>query len=110
MLKNYYLKQLQEESIYFVQNEQELAELLDSIGISEDYKQDITGACLIIGDGDYIAVWLTEDSRYYDLSAIYHALPYYLNTYQEINYCYLPEYWKKENPFYEQKNPCLYKK
>ena len=107
MLKNYYLSQLQDESVYLVQNEQELTELLDSIGISGDYKNDITGACVVFGDGDYIAIWLTEDSRYYDLSAIYRPLPFYITGQQEVNAEYLPEYWKESNPFYNVENPSL---
>lgn len=105
MLKNYYLSQLQDESVYLVQNEQELTELLDSIGISEDYKKDITGACVIFGDGEYLAIWLTEDSRYYDLRAIYHPLPYYESSYQKMNRDILPEYWQESNIFYHMNQP-----
>lgn len=101
------LASLQDESVYLVQNDQELAELLDSIGISEDYKTDITGACIIFGDGEYLAIWLTESAIWYDLSSTYYSLPFYLSTYQKINYEFLPEYWKESNPFYHMNQPTL---
>lgn len=107
MLKNYYLNQLQDESIYLIQNDQELAELLQSLSLSPEYHNDITGACIIIGNGDYIAIWLTEDSRYYDLSSIYRPLPVYLSTHQKINPEFLPEYWQESNPLYIEENPSL---
>lgn len=99
MPKNKRLKELQAEKYYFIQNDSELSEVLESIGLKEECKKDITGCVLLIGDGEYIAVWLTEESRYYDLNACYHPLTYY-KTHDMFKNIYLPEYWKENNTEY----------
>jgi len=40
--------------------------------------QDITGALVSIRDGDYKEVYVTESSRPYALTSIYHPIDYYL--------------------------------
>ena len=99
------LNRLQDESIYFVQNESELSELLQSLSINPEYAKNITGACVIMGEGDYIAIWLTEESRFCDLLAIYHPLPYYMDSYHRMNRDILPEYWQDTNPICGMKYP-----
>lgn len=99
------LGNLQDESIYFVQNEQQLSELLQSLSINPKYAESITGACIIAKDGEYIGIWLTEESRFYDLLAIYHPLPYYMDSYHRMNRDILPEYWQDSNPLYCANNP-----
>ena len=39
--------------------------------------QDITGALVIVGNGDYEEVWLCEDNRPYDNFAVYRPLEFY---------------------------------
>ena len=100
MNKNKRLKNLQDEKYYFVQTDSELADVLNYVGLKEEYKQDITGAVLLIGNGDYIAVWLTETPRYYDLNATYHYLPFYKDDDNKELNTYLPEYWHEDNKEY----------
>lgn len=46
--------------------------------IPKKYREDITGAVYQIIDGDIGEVWLTEDSRPYDLGADYRTPEYYV--------------------------------
>lgn len=105
MNKNFYLNQLQDESIHFIQDQSELDSILDHVGLMAEWRSEITGACIILGDGEYIAVWLTEDSRYYDLSAIYRPLPFYIDNDKEKIVNLLPYYWKSDNEFYMMDQP-----
>ena len=43
------------------------------------YREDITGAMVIVGEGDYDEVWLTESSRPYSIYADYEPLDFYLD-------------------------------
>jgi hypothetical protein len=99
--KAYYtLRELDKEGYTLVQNDTDLAETLESIGLPKKYRKDITGAVLVIGDGDYNAVYLTESASYYDLSAVYHPLPFW-----DDNTLYkgtLPYYWQASNEYYQK--------
>lgn len=80
------LRDLQEEKYYLIQTDYELSDLLDFIGLPEEYRDDITGAVVSIGDGDYDEIYLTESARYYDLQADYQPLSYYMQqNKKEIN-------------------------
>lgn len=78
---------------------QDIESTLEMIGFPEDDREDITGIIVILEDGDYSAVWLTESSRPYDLYSTYHALPYYKPE-EWNNNKNLPYYWSEENPEY----------
>ena len=47
---------------------QDIAAVLNSIGSNET---DITGAVVVVGDGEYSEVWLTDSSRPYHVNALY---------------------------------------
>lgn len=72
-----YLRQLQDEKYTFIQNDTDLAAVLDCVGISPEYREDITGALVEVSDGEYGEVWLTESCAPYDLSASYYPLSFY---------------------------------
>lgn len=72
-----YLRQLQEDKYTLIQNDTDLAAVLDYVGIDPEYRDDITGALVEVLDGEYGEVWLTEDAAYYDLSAVYRPLSFY---------------------------------
>jgi hypothetical protein len=95
------LRQLQDDKYYLAQNDSELSELIEYLGIDGESinLEEFTGAVLLIGEGDYIAVWMTESSAWYSLDAIYHPLPYYQS--KEESEEYLPEYWKRDNSEYQ---------
>lgn len=97
---NKLLRYLEDEKYSFVQNDTELYEFLDMVGFPKRQRKHITGMVLLIGDGDIVAVWVTERGAYYDLSAIYHPLPYYRPGYWTKRN--LPDYWKEENSEYQR--------
>src|SRR3990167_5562488 len=76
-----------------ISDSQYVKELLVCVGIPEKYRNDITAAIVLIGDGDYIAVFLTEFGNYYDYTAWYHPLPFY-GLKKNAS-----EYWLKSNPY-----------
>jgi hypothetical protein len=81
-----------------VQTDRDLIDWLDFVGFPKKSRSDISGIVVTIGEGDLIAMWLTEYSAYYDLSAIYHPLAYYRPvSWSKRN---LPEYWLETNPDY----------
>lgn len=83
----------------FIQNDSDLASVLESVGLPKGDRKDITGAMVVVGDGDYEAVWLCEDNRYYDLSAIYRPLPFYRpKSWRKST---LPTYWRDDNELYQ---------
>ena len=47
---------------------QDIAAALESIGYDEP---DITGAVVVVGDGEYSEVWLTDASRPWLVDALY---------------------------------------
>ena len=98
---NINLSQLQDEKYYLVQTDSELSDLIEYVGIDPESinLEEFTSAVLLVGDGDYIAVWMTESSAWYSLDAIYHPLPYYQS--KEESEEYLPEYWKRDNSEYQ---------
>ena len=51
-----------------VLDSQDIAAVLESIGGTET---DITGAVVVVGDGDYLEVWLTDSNRPYHVNALY---------------------------------------
>ena len=51
-----------------VLDSQDIAAVLESIGSTET---DITGAVVVVGDGDYLGVWLTDSNRPYHVNALY---------------------------------------
>ena len=65
MTDSVYLDEIEGE---LVLDSQDIAAVLESIGSKET---DITGAVVVVGDGDYSAVWLTDSSRPYHVNALY---------------------------------------
>jgi hypothetical protein len=95
-----HLSDLQSDIYTLIQTDYDLESVLESVGVPDEYKPDITGAVCLVGDGDYDAIWLTESARPWDLEAIYHPLPYYKpdNWDQE---CHLFTWcWTEHNPEY----------
>jgi hypothetical protein len=88
------------EDTVLIQSDTDLREILGSLAFPKKYYKDITSAVVLLGDGDFIAVWLTEDSRWYDNLAYYHPLPYYRPQYWTKRN--LPEYWLESNVEYNQ--------
>lgn len=68
--------ELEGEEFSLLLNSQDIDDLLAYFPMLEF--QNITGALVSIGDGDYGEVYVTESSRPYDLNSIYHPLSYYL--------------------------------
>lgn len=92
------LSEFQENIYTLITDSQEIKDLLDYVGFCKVWYDDITGVVMLIGEGDYDAVWLTESSQPYDLSAWYRPLPYY----KEDNKYYDPfvSYWNIYNSEY----------
>ena len=61
----------------FVTDSQDLEDLLDSIGLKTAWAKDITAALILVEDGEYSEVWLSEDNAPYENSATYHNRAYY---------------------------------
>jgi hypothetical protein len=78
-------------NVELVQNDRELRDLLGSVGLPREDWGDITGAAVELGEGDYKRVYLTEESRWYELDAVYYALPWYGKVPIPANY---PLYWQ----------------
>jgi hypothetical protein len=95
------LRELEKEDYDCILNDTDVQLTLEYLGLDEEYKKDVTGAVVIVKDGDYEAVWLSESSRPYDISSTYYALPFYLDYEKNTNYELLPSYWKKENEYYQ---------
>ena len=72
------------------------------VAFPDEYRNEITAVQYIIGDGDVLAVWLSESARPYDLYSTWNPLPFYRpdewNTAESLNR--LPEYWLEWNEFY----------
>lgn len=92
--------ELDQDDYILIQNSQDLNFWLEFVALPVEYWQDITGAIVVIGDGDLIAIWLTESSRYYDLNSTYYSLPYYRPKSWTIKN--LPEYWLESNQYYHK--------
>jgi hypothetical protein len=95
------LKELEKDDYIFVSNSQDIASSLEYIGLDEEYKKDITGIVYVLSDGEYLAVWLSESNRPYDLSSTYHPLPYYLSDNLKKFQQHLASYWQEENEYYK---------
>lgn len=76
---------------------QEIYHVLDCLGLLA-YQNDITGIYLVLGEGDYLAVFITESTRPYEIDTLYHPLPYYKE--EGKDYSKYPSYWSEDNPFY----------
>lgn len=90
------LSLLQDEKYYFYQNQSDVDCLLEDIGLDAQYKNNITGAVVLVTNGGYDAIWLSESSRPYELTSTYYALPFY-NEFETDNQ---PVYWKQTNEEY----------
>lgn len=70
-------KELQDEKYTLVLDSQDIKSIANYAAIEEQYIDDITGAIVEMGDGDYNEIWFTEDNRPYDLDAIYRHPSYW---------------------------------
>lgn len=93
------LEDLQHEDLMLTTYSNEIDDVLCLIGFPKKYIKDITGIVLLVGDGDYDAVWLSESARPYDLHSSYRALPFYRPARWAIRK--LPMYWREVNEFYQ---------
>jgi hypothetical protein len=89
------------ESDYLALDSQEIEGYLESVSFPDEYRKDITGVCVLSGDCEHVALWLTESNRPYDINAIYHPLPYYI-TEEMKSSKHLPDYWKESNKYYSK--------
>jgi len=97
------LSELQDDHLVFIQTDYDLKFWLEFISLPKQYQEDITGCLVHIIEGDLFAGWLSEYSAYYQLSSIYHPIPYYLNNKLNRVYNKLPYYWQYDNPCYQNK-------
>lgn len=91
-----------EDSDYvFVYNDWELKDWLDHIAFPKRYRKDITGAVVVIHDGELLAMWVTEENASYDVRSLYHPLSYY----RPVRWVkrHLPAYWLEDNEYYQKK-------
>lgn len=94
------LRYLEDDIYTYISTDYDLEAVLEFVGLPDEDKEDITGAVVLVGDGDYDAVWLTESPRPYDLTATYHALPYYKPDKWDTESHIFPLYWLTSNPEY----------
>jgi len=93
-------EELDKDDYVLESNSQDVEFWLDFVAFPKRYRKDITAVIVIIGDGDLLAMWLSESGRYYDLSARYRPLPYYRPVrWPKKN---LPEYWLESNELYHK--------
>ncbi len=69
------LNDLQGNEYIFLQNDGDILDVASEF--VTDFAEDITGAVVKMGEGEYTEVWLTESSKPYLLSAIYHTPAYW---------------------------------
>ncbi len=69
------LNDLQGNEYTFLQNDGDILDIASEF--VTEFAEDITGAVVKVGDGEYLEVWLTESSRPFELSAIYHTPAYW---------------------------------
>ncbi len=69
------LNDLQGNEYIFLQNDGDILDVASEF--ATDFAEDITGAVVKMGNGEYLEVWLTESSRPFELSAIYHTPAYW---------------------------------
>lgn len=79
-----------------VQDNQDLTAFIEYCGICADYAKDITGAVIILNDGDISAAWFSESAAYYALDAWYHPSSYYHDVIKR----HFPIYNRRSNPYY----------
>ena len=56
---------------------QDVMAVMESIGFPKWYQADITAVLVLVGEGEYTDVWLSESSAPYMLDAEYHNQAYY---------------------------------
>ncbi len=99
MPKNYKsiitLSKLQGNDYILIQTDYDLKSVLEFIGLPKKYRSHITGAIVLIWEGDYSGVWLSESPRYYSLYSWYHPLPFYRPKHWTKKH--LPIYWIENN-------------
>lgn len=90
------------ESVYLALDSQEIKGYLEYVDFPIEYENDITGILCLSGDNDHIALWLTESNRPYEITSIYHPLPYYKDENKKNLTFGLPDYWKESNKYYSK--------
>lgn len=80
---------------------QDIESVLGYVGLSH-LKHEITAVAVVVSDGDYSAVWLTESNRPYDIFTRYSPLPEYLESLPRKvrKFSVNLEYWQSGNPLY----------
>lgn len=68
-------KYLQDDKYTFLQNSQDINALCDYYPILD--RENITGAIVLVEDGEYSEVYITESNRPYELEADYITLDEY---------------------------------
>jgi hypothetical protein len=95
------LEELDDSEYGFFMDSQDIKTVCEFVGLDEEYKKDITGVVVVLKDGEYLAVWLSESNRPYALSSTYHPLPYYLSDNLKKFQQHLAGYWQEENEYYK---------
>lgn len=85
---------------YNIYIDYDLNDLLEYVGVPKQYREEVTGACVVLEDADYSAVWLTESIMPFDDEAKYYPLPYYKDV--KWNDKNKPVYWSESNPYYNE--------
>ncbi len=75
-----YASELQDNCYQAVWDLQDVQAVCESVGLLADDAASITAAMVIIGDGEYVKVWLSESNAPYDLTAIYRAASWYTDS------------------------------
>ncbi len=75
-----YGSELEGEQYTAVWDSQDVQAVCESVGLSADDTENITAAMVIIGDGEYVKIWLSESNRPYDLTAVYRVAAWYTET------------------------------
>jgi hypothetical protein len=70
------LAELNGEGYQLITDSQELDEICQHSGVRK-YREDINGAVVLVGDGEYLEVYLTESNRPFDITATYERAKFY---------------------------------
>jgi hypothetical protein len=79
---------------------QDINAALEYVGFPKKYRKDVTAVAVISGDGDYDAVFISEDNPAYLNNTIFHPLAYYRAGFMSKKFA--PIYWQEENPYYQK--------
>ena len=71
------LSNIGDERYQLLVDSQDVMAVLESTNFPKQHRHDITAVLVLIGEGDYADVWVSESSAPYMLGAEYHNQAYY---------------------------------